>query len=255
MTNTPITHQDFYVYVLFREDGITPFYIGKGRGERIYVHERQAHRFTSHKDRIIQTMLARGILSIPKAKLIERLTDSEAKQIEIDLIHLIGRWPTGPLANLTSGGDGVAALSQEAKIKQSAANVSSWRNPLVRKKRCEGMKAVWTEEKRATHSAKLRNKSPEVRARISAGRKAAWQRPEVIEKARIAYSNPISRAAKSIAMKRNWADPETRKMRSEASRIAQSSPEYRAKRSLIAKAMWQKRKAQYALPSPKLIES
>lgn len=256
MTETPVQHRDYYVYALFREDGATPFYIGKGRGNRIDIHERQAHRFTSHKDRIIQNMRAAGVRDIPKAKLIEGLTDPEAKDIEVTLIYLLGRWPHGPLANLTNGGDGVSDLSPESKAKQTAANVRSWADPIVRKKRSDGMKAAWTDEKRADHGVKMIEiKTPEVRAKMSAGRKAAATRPEVMATVKRAASDPAARHAKSIAMKRNWQDPKIRAMRSAASKKHQSRPEYRELRSRIAKEIWRKRKNQYALPSQKDAES
>ncbi len=142
MTNPAVHRCDFYVYALFREDGITPFYIGKGRGRRIVIHERDAPRMTSHKDRIIQNMFKAGITSIPKVKLLENLADPIAKQIEMDLIQLIGRWPTGSLANLTKGGDGVADLSEESRAKKTARNLASWANPIVRAKRIAGRRAA-----------------------------------------------------------------------------------------------------------------
>jgi hypothetical protein len=247
MTEKSIPRSDFYVYALFREDGSTPFYIGKGRGNRINIHESQTHRFTSHKDRIIQGMIARGI-AVPKIKLIEGITDDVAKQVETDLIALIGRSPSGPLANLTSGGDGVSNLSKESRAKKSAANVASWNDDTVRAKRLAGLAAVWTPERRAQHGAQVSNKSEETRKKMSVGRKAAW-----IKQPR--YASEETRRLKSLAGKASWADPETRKRRCEASRQFQSTAEYRAKRSDIAKKIWVRRKAQKTLPSGNASES
>jgi hypothetical protein len=243
MTIPPIPRRDFYVYALFRTDGQTPFYIGKGRGNRINIHEKNAHRETSHKDRIIQGMHARGEI-VGKRFLVDGLTDPEAKQIESILIQLIGRWPAGPLANLTSGGDGVANLAPESRAKKSAANVASWQNPDVREARSLGMKSVWTPEKRAAHSAKkLASITPETRLKMSLARSAYWKNRE-----RIPQSEE-SRAKKSRAMIEAWTDPNIREKRSEASKKHQNRPEYKAKRSVLAKAAWARRKAQKTLPS------
>jgi hypothetical protein len=184
-------HQDYYVYALFRPDGTTPFYIGKGRGQRIFIHERDAAKDTSHKGRILQAMIAAGI-AVPKAKLLEGLNDTTAKEVERALIQLIGRWPIGPLANLTAGGDGVERLSQESRAKKSEANVRSWKNPEVRAARSNGMKAVWTPEKRQIHREK-KVFTPEIRKKISDACKAAWARRKgqnVLPSASISVSHP-----------------------------------------------------------------
>jgi hypothetical protein len=239
MTDQTIPHRDFYVYALFRSDGVTPFYIGKGRGSRINIHERTALRETSHKDRIIRAMLARDE-TVPTAKLLEHLTDDEAKQIERDLIQLIGRWPIGPLANLTSGGDGVTSLAPASRARKSAANVKAWMDPEVRRKRIEGIKRVWTEERREEHRQHQRTlATPEKRARISASCKRSWQTPEVKAKLDAANSSPECRKKKSNAMKASWKDEAQRAHRLASSKAAQSSPEYRAKRSRIGKQLWQ----------------
>lgn len=290
MTNSQIPHQDFYVYALFRADGVTPFYIGKGRGNRINVHERNAPRETSHKDRIIQGMQARGE-TVGKAKLIEGLTDPEAKQIESDLIQLIGRYPKGPLTNLTKGGDGVSDLAPDSRAKKSAANVLAWANPEVRSKRLAGIKAAWTPEARANFkaTAKLRY-TPEVRKRMSdiqqkrwEGKRkpkppkkhqptimrALWQNPEWragVLSERKAVRKPITpeQAAKmgarlntpQVLEKRRVTNlvPEVMARRITAQKAAFSTPEAKAKRSEASKKMWAS-KRQNVLPSASAIAS
>lgn len=208
MTISPILRRDFYVYALFRADGITPFYIGKGRGKRMFIHEKNAHRFTSHKDNIIRSMLASGIREIPKTKLAEELLDSEALQIEMDLILLVGRRPRGPLVNLTKGGDGVSDLSPESVAKKVAANIASWADPAVKRKRVEGMKAVWTQDRRQAHrelklaqNAKL---SSEERVKFKQGAAASL----AVRRAKA----PPKREKKPqrAAIREFWADPEKR---------------------------------------------
>jgi hypothetical protein len=212
MADQPVIRSDFYVYALYREDGVTPFYIGKGCGRRIVVHERSAHRFTSHKDRIIQNMLASGIEQIPKKKLFDGLTDKEAGRIEVALIAKLGRCPNGPLANLTDGGDGVSNLCPKAKAKQSAANVRNWADPKVREKRLAGMLARIPVHRRKPKKPAL---PPE--------EKAALRKLKRFEGA-----------------KRAWANPDVRARRSQASSRVQSTPGAREKRSAIAAENWQK---------------
>jgi hypothetical protein len=290
MTKSQIPHRDFYVYALFRADGVTPFYIGKGRQYRINIHERTAKRETTHKDRIIQGMQARGE-TIPKAKLIEGLTDAQAKQIEIDLIQLIGRWPKGPLANLTKGGDG-GDFSPDARAKRSAMNVLTWANPEVRAKRLAGIKAVWTDERRieASRLAKLQM-TPEAKERLQRSNNARrgngkpkppkkhqptvvrelWKNPEwraKVMEARKGKRKPVApeQAAEMSARlnspqaleKRRITNaiPEVNARRIAAQKAAFSTPEAKAKRSDVSKKMWAAKRAhQKVLPSANGIAS
>ena len=103
MTDPSIPRTDYYVYALFREDGQTPFYIGKGCGRRVVRHEReQAGRGNSARQQTTKEVIA-AIGHLPTAILIDRLTNEAALLVERDLIRLIGRAPTGPLTNLKSG--------------------------------------------------------------------------------------------------------------------------------------------------------
>lgn len=87
------------------------FYVGKGRGDRAYMHLFQA------KDLENKSQKCRTIRKIWKAdkepKIIimpSRVSDFMAMAFEIDLIAGIGRRDKkqGPLANLTDGGDGTS---------------------------------------------------------------------------------------------------------------------------------------------------
>ena len=88
----------YYTYAYLREDG-TPYYIGKGKGNRAYVkHWRSKVRggyFTPpEKDRIL-------ILK-------NNLTENEAYKHEIYMISILGRkdLDTGILRNMSDGGKG-----------------------------------------------------------------------------------------------------------------------------------------------------
>lgn len=209
---------DFYVYALLRADGQTPFYIGKGRANRWLIHEKEAPRKTSHKDRIINRMLAAGLEEIPKLKLVEGLTDDDAKRIEIDLIALIGRYPKGSLANLTNGGDGVAKLAPESRAIQIAKNRASWKDPVVRKRRIDSIKATWTVKAKAEFAAQMM--TPEMRARISAGLQAYWKKNRKPKPPRTPQPyKPRDLTNQRIAIKAWWDNPQNREARSQKAAI------------------------------------
>ena len=102
-------HNDYYTYAYLREDK-TPYYIGKGRGKRIYSTNR-AIKAPKDKSRIL--FLKKG------------LTEAEAFKHEVYMIFVLGRKDlgTGILRNLTNGGEGAsgAVTNAETKKKQSEA--------------------------------------------------------------------------------------------------------------------------------------
>ena len=84
----------FYTYAYLREDG-TPYYIGKGKGNRAYSKHRK-HIKVPNKNKIL-------ILK-------NNLTEKEAFKHEIYMINIFGRKDLGSgiLINLSDGGDGVS---------------------------------------------------------------------------------------------------------------------------------------------------
>lgn len=100
----------------------TPLYVGLSRTK---------HRIKKHLSGGTNPILANKIkalkiagLSIDHEKVAEGLTRSEACEIEISLIAHYGRRDlgTGPLYNLTAGGDGLIALSAETRKAIGEAN-------------------------------------------------------------------------------------------------------------------------------------
>ena len=100
----------FYTYAYLREDK-TPYYIGKGTGDRIYSTNRRNNP-PKDKSRIIF--------------LKQNLTEEEAFRHEIYMIAVFGRkdLETGILRNKTFGGDGISGyvFSEETKKKLSEAH-------------------------------------------------------------------------------------------------------------------------------------
>ena len=101
---------EYYTYAYLREDR-TPYYIGKGKGNR--AHRRNKRDIKPPKDKS-------RILILKK-----NLTEEEAFRHEVYMIAVFGRKDlgTGILHNRTNGGDGVSGLvhteETRKKIKES----------------------------------------------------------------------------------------------------------------------------------------
>lgn len=103
----------YYTYAYLREDR-TPYYIGKGEGNRAYS---KYHNVPLPKDR-------NRIIFLKK-----NLTEEEAFRHETYLIAVLGRKDlgTGILRNLTDGGEGVSGYkhNQERLEKMSKAHIGN----------------------------------------------------------------------------------------------------------------------------------
>lgn len=123
---------NFYVYIYFdpRINGVfkydtlsfeyEPFYIGKGKGKRLYVHLNQ-DKYNLHKLNKIKG-IKRDLGTNPIIEIFENnLTEEEAFEKEKLLIKIIGRkdQTLGPLVNYTDGGDGASNPNAETRKKIS----------------------------------------------------------------------------------------------------------------------------------------
>lgn len=108
---------EYYTYAYLREDG-TPYYIGKGKGNRAYIRRQRRVKPPSNKNRII-------ILK-------QNLTEEEAFKHEIYMISIFGRKDlgTGILHNMTNGGDGTSGriISEEEREKMRKREIGNKRN-------------------------------------------------------------------------------------------------------------------------------
>lgn len=96
----------FYTYILRRPDG-SPFYVGMGKDRRIRAHEKNAEgRNRGHKFSIIRKILTNNADVGYEIQFVDSRAEAIAQ--ECRLIALYGRLSagTGPLTNLTDGGDG-----------------------------------------------------------------------------------------------------------------------------------------------------
>lgn len=93
-----------YVYTLAYPDGKV-FYVGKGTGDRIFDHEREAGQGKqTEKCRVIRQIWASGN-EVVKTKVQENMADEVAYRLEKDLISMYGR---EHLTNMDNGGIGGA---------------------------------------------------------------------------------------------------------------------------------------------------
>lgn len=206
--------KDFYVYVLFRPWDGSPFYVGKGRRGRIFVHKKR--RQNRHVRNIFEKADRLG-LEIPTIKIRSGLDESTAFSVEIALIAALGRSDLGLgcLANQTDGGEGSS-------------------NP-----------SVTTTEKRVRN---LRGKSRplSVRLKISAALKghqvSKESRDKISIRSKAIWSDPEKRPALCKASKdRNYSpSPEVREKVGKFHRGRKRSAETRAKLSAAAKARYAK---------------
>ena len=130
---------DFYTYAYLREDG-TPYYIGKGTGNRIYSSKRKV-KFPKDEKRILF--------------LKQNLTEEEAFKHEIYMISVFGRKDngTGILRNLTDGGEGVSGVVVGEKTRKKLRE--------ARRNR------IFSQETRRKISEAGKNRSKETRKKLS----------------------------------------------------------------------------------------
>ncbi len=166
---------DFYTYCYFDEKG-KPYYIGKGRGNRI--QERHSCEVPPADRRI---------------KLKQNLTEEEAFKHEVYMIHVLGRkdLKTGCLVNLTFGGEGASGwvMKEETKQKISEAamgrpradmegDLNPMRNPEVAEKVAGSKRGKPRDEetrRKISESLQGRKNTPETKSKKS---KAALGKPK-----------------------------------------------------------------------------
>lgn len=115
-----------YVYNLNVSFLFEPFYVGKGIGGRYLSHlgilTEPISKFT-YKENKIRKIYEDTNRTDFVIKIMENLSDTKACEFERKFIQAIGRYDlkTGPLTNLTDGGDGMLNLSPEARKRAGQA--------------------------------------------------------------------------------------------------------------------------------------
>jgi len=158
----------YYTYAYLREDR-TPYYIGKGKDDRIYS---TCRRNTPPKDKSRIIFLK------------QNLTEEEAFKHEIYMIAVFGRKDlgTGILRNLTDGGEGLSGrvLSEETRRKLSEVHKGKTLSEEHKIKLSEAKKGktsnrkgvILSEETKIKMSEAKKNPSEETRKKISDAHKA-----------------------------------------------------------------------------------
>ncbi len=238
---TPAT---FFVYVDYRVDTHTPFYVGKGLAPRLKSLKRnQKHTNIANKHG------QRRVVAY------EFDNEADASAKEIELIAGLQTRDTFGGSNFTDGGDGraggvhseetrakmstsqrerIAQQNPEVRAKLSASRRAVWQDPEVRAKHSAAAQDMWQDpEYRAKHSASMRvtRQDPEVRAKRSASMRVAWQDPEYQAKhsasVRVAWQDPEVRAKHLAALQDMWQDPEYRAKHSASMRDLESRAKMR----------------------------
>lgn len=264
----------YYVYVLFRPWDGSPCYVGKGKGARWLAHEERGGnpRRNKHLANIIKKAKRLG-LEIPKIKVRQYLTETEAFETEIALIAAIGRGK-GLLVNITIGGDGASTRfgpqSPESRAKKSAAMKTKWADPEFRTrqlakandaerraKQSISMKARWADPEFRSNQKQNRKPSPtqfkpghqlshEALLNLSKSRSASWTEERRLKARAIMIGNKYGQGVKPSAetrtkkakkLKNIWADPHQRATRI-ASMNAAITPELIAGKSEKMKQLW-----------------
>ena len=161
MAKDTLPRSDFYVYVIFRPNGV-PCYVGKGQKDRWLHHAKKCH------NRHLASIYAQAGGSLPLVKVREGLSEFHALQTEVALISAIGRGSSGPLVNLTDGGDGVSGYDppESHRAKTRAALIGRKRPDSIG----EAVKRAWldiTPERRANMSAAQKGKVASLEQRLN----------------------------------------------------------------------------------------
>ena len=133
----------YYTYIYIDPTTKVPFYVGYGHGDRKMHHLLEAQHgrvsYNPHKTNKIKQLLRNGLE--PLIVLVDScISKDQAQELETFLIDFIGTdyLKTGPLTNLTLGGDGGDTLSNHpskdiifSKIKHTREGKVWWTNGVV----------------------------------------------------------------------------------------------------------------------------
>jgi hypothetical protein len=183
-----VEERRFYVYAYLRTRDSTngksgtPYYIGKGCGDRAYDSH---HRVGPPKDRTNIIFLGWNLL------------EDHAFEAEKHFIRYYGRIDsgTGCLGNLTDGGEGSSGwvMSAESRRKHSErlrgrTITEEHRRKISESKKGKKRSAYSNEHRRKLSEAgRRRIPSSETRRKLSESSKAMWQEPDVRRKMTAAF--------------------------------------------------------------------
>jgi hypothetical protein len=153
-----VRRRRYYVYIYKRPWSERICYVGKGRGKRWLRHEELG---VNHPNPFFAKLFVKAAgQSFIKEKVAEHLTEQEAFTLEKELIQKYGRFPNGPLVNLTDGGEGSSGftMSRSTRKKISEANKGKVIPPATRLKISEALKGRPSPNKGRIASEETRQK-------------------------------------------------------------------------------------------------
>lgn len=179
----------FYTYIY--HDRGTAIYVGKGKDDRAHDHLKLAKN--RHFDSKLAKMKREG--REPYIQIIDAPDEAAAFEMEELLIAMLGRRDlgTGPLCNMTDGGEGWSNPSEENRIKMKAALAVTNAKPEVKlRKSLAAVEAQNRPETKAKIQDRRQNtvQNQEYKNRISASLKQVLGSPEVRAKMSASHSKP-----------------------------------------------------------------
>lgn len=234
---------DRIIYTFFRPDNGEPFYVGKGYVTRPKEHFKKSNlRKVCLKNHLIKKFLAQG-LEIPIVVVRENITTAQANEAEVALIKAIGRYPNGPLANMTDGGEGVPGrvLSDKEKDRLREVNLGKKASKETRAKMSKARKGVvpnWSEDGKDRILAACRH--PNTLAKIVASNTGKKRSGRALENIRAAphpgmtgkhHTDEAKELCRQVNLGRKLSD-ETKQLLREVRLGKKASDKTRAKLSL-----------------------
>ena len=249
-----------YVYLNSRKPGnykyggckfpFEPFYVGKGCGDRFKpsskIGGKWGNKYLKNKMKKI------GLDNIMIEFLGKNMTNEEACELEKEIISLIGRWDlkTGPLLNMTDGGEGSVNISEsqrkklseiQTRIAKHGSDSPRWgitykHTPEAREKiRQAGIGRIQSRETRAKISKAHIGMKPSKETREKISRKIREITKRGSEHPSYGKKHSEETRAKIRASKKNMSDETRKNISKAAKRRPPISEETRARMSKASK--------------------
>jgi hypothetical protein len=235
----------FYTYAYLREDK-TPYYIGKGNGDRVYRKRRKGVKPPKDKSRILF--------------LKQNLTEEEAFKHEKYMIVVFGRKDlgTGILHNRTDGGEGMCGYKHSEETRKKIGEIGKGRKckDETRKKLSEASKnRVCIEETRKKLSASKTGKnnpmygktpSEETKIKMSKANKGnstcGWNKGKKMKPFSEEHKRKMGEYAKNRSEEHRKKLSESAKGRKSPNKGKKMSEEHKRKIGEANKRRWEERK-------------
>jgi len=244
-------HNDFYVYYLIDPTNEKPFYVGKGRGGRMYKHEKDVKNgkianLTNQEltDKI--TSILNENKKIIYKKVEENLLNEIALECETMYIKKLGRIDinTGILFNKTDGGEGATIVSDSTREKQRIAQTGR----------------VFTDSHRKKLSDYAKNRPLSHRNKIIEKNRGKQKSDETILKISNSkieyYKNEENRKKSSDRIKKITNDPKIKsKISNSLKNFYKENPESIEKLRILGKQQSEKRRAVFDSKTYKFIDT